>query len=135
MNNNLTKRIVAYILHDPIGNVEGYIAEYDTEQLRAAEEHGMLIIAEYNDGSRECVHAGDVTEPAPALNGVDLVQPVYVDERMKAVVNVFDALAKSFLTSRTKRSATSMSSRSIETGETFLQALKVLKELVIGDDE
>lgn len=87
-----TRHIVAYILHDAAANVEGYITDYSPESLKGAEEMGLVILAEYNDGTREVVKAADVKQPDPTLNGVTVVLPPYVDVRMQAVVDVFDAL-------------------------------------------
>ena len=35
---NYSEYVVEYLLHDPIGNQEAAIAEFDTEKLSAAEE-------------------------------------------------------------------------------------------------
>ena len=91
---SLTKTIVAYILHDPIGNVEGYISDFDTEALKRAEENGMVIIAEYSDGTRAIVKASDVVEPKPSLNGISVTTPEYVNARAVATEECFNALAQ-----------------------------------------
>lgn len=87
-----TDYIEAYLLHDPIGNSEGVIAEYDHKKLAAAEANGAVFIAVHADGRRERVGAADVREPEPRVNGVTLAKPEYVDARTRATVAVFDAL-------------------------------------------
>ena len=67
--------IVDYLIHDPIGNVEGQLGDYDPVRLEEAEKNGMVFIAVMDDGERR------------------LVKPEYVDERTQATVAVFDALA------------------------------------------
>lgn len=89
----MARHIVAYIMHDPVANVEGYITDFDENSLTGAEDMGLLIIAEYSDGSREVVKAADVEPPQPELNGVKVVMPSYVDARTSATIAVFDALA------------------------------------------
>lgn len=122
----ITRRVSAYILHDPVGNIEGYISNYDAMELQDAEDAGMIILAEYSDRSRERVKASDVVEPQPDINGVTLVQPRYVDERVRAVIDVFDAIAVGVapapLTLATNDSTV-----------TFAQALARLKEIVNGN--
>lgn len=133
-----TRYVVAHILHDAAANVEGYVTDYDAEALRQAEDAGMIVIAEYSDGSREVVKAADVREPEPMLNGIELVKPQYVDERMVAVVDVFEALAGE-LASPQPVAAMSLSADvksdaavNVLPGS-FQQALERLKVIVNGD--
>ena len=126
----MTKRITAYLLHDAVNNMEGYITDYRHEELERAQDEGMLIIAEYNDGSRAVVNAFDVVEPQPEVNGVTLVQPIYVNERMEAVIAVFDALASEYLTPQ----VATMSVGEEETpADGFFAALEKLKEVANGN--
>lgn len=89
--NQATRFIAGYIMHDPIGNVEGFITNYDPDVLQEAEDDGMVLIAQYSDGARELVKAQDVSEPK--MPDIDIVAPSYVDKRTDATVAVFDALA------------------------------------------
>lgn len=86
--------VVAYICHDPIGNTEWYVSDFDKSKLREAEAAGCLIIEEFSDGSRKVTTADEVDEPpATLVDGIKLVAPKYVDDRTNATVAVFDALA------------------------------------------
>ncbi len=86
--------VVAYICHDPIGNTEWYVSDFDKEKLKEAEANGCLIIEEFSDGSRKLTTAEEVDEPpATLVDGIKLVAPKYVDDRTNATVAVFDALA------------------------------------------
>ena len=124
-----TRRVVAYILHDPVANMEGYITDFSDDSLHGAESMGLIIIAEYNDGSRERVSADDVKPPNPEVNGISVVLPPYVDDRMKAVVAVFDALAAE------QPSVMAISASNEGHSKTFAEALADLKELVYGTEE
>lgn len=126
MQEEITNQIIAYILHDAVQNVEGYITNYDKNLLQEAESSGCIIIAERNDGSRQIVKAEDVHEPAPNINGVKLVKHSYVDNRMKAVCEVFDALAETMPSTK---------SRDASEGQTaFAEALAALKAIVYGEE-
>lgn len=89
-----TRYVVAYLIHDAAANMEAQISDYDPARLQEAENSGLVILAEYSDGMREIVKAKDVREPEPKMNGITLVQPAYVDDRMLAVVDVLDAVAE-----------------------------------------
>lgn len=85
--------VVAYICHDPIGNTEWYVSDFDKAKLKEAEAAGCLIIEEFSDGSRKLTTADEVDEPpATLVDGIKLVAPKYVDDRTNATVAVFDAL-------------------------------------------
>lgn len=79
--------------HDPIGNNEAQITNYDTTMLEQAEQQGIIFIAEHSDGTRTRIAAKDITEPSPETGNYVFVAPVYVDTRMQAAANVFDAIA------------------------------------------
>lgn len=51
--------------HDPIGNNEAQITNYDTTMLEQAEQQGIIFIAEHSDGTRTRIAAKDITEPTP----------------------------------------------------------------------
>lgn len=78
--------------HDPIGNNEAQITNYDTTILEQAEAAGIIFIAETDDGTRTRIAAKDITEPTPETGSYVFVAPVYVDTRMKAASDVFDAI-------------------------------------------
>lgn len=85
--------IVDYLIHDPLGNVEGQLSDYDPVRLAEAEKNGMIFIAVMDDGERRLVKAADVSEPKQQNRYFTVAKPEYVDERTKATVAVFDALA------------------------------------------
>lgn len=88
-------RIIQYVIHDPIANVEEILQNFDKEWLQKAEEGGLIFVAVHSDGARSIVKACDIEEPLTFANqgGVELVLPAYVDERTEATVACFDALA------------------------------------------
>ncbi|EKF14837.1 major factor subunit, partial [Bifidobacterium bifidum IPLA 20015] len=45
-------RITRYWAHDPIGNSEGILAGYEPAALKAAQDRGIIFIAELDDGTR-----------------------------------------------------------------------------------
>ena len=47
-------RITRYWAHDPIGNSEGILAGYEPAALKAAQDRGIIFIAELDDGTRVC---------------------------------------------------------------------------------
>lgn len=77
-----------HMLHDPIGNCEAMVTEYDEELINRAASNGMIFIAVDEDGNRTVVQPEDVKEPINDDQPFTLVQPLYVDDRMKAVVDV-----------------------------------------------
>lgn len=87
-------RIIAYWAHDPINNNEGVITNFDTSTLKQAEANGIIIIAEYEDGTREKVNAEDVTEPNIQDSGFFVfVTPQYVDTRTIAAYEAIKSIA------------------------------------------
>lgn len=132
MNESATRVITGYLFHDAVANVEGHIVDFSDEAIRGLADSaggGMLFLAEYSDGSREVVDVSDIKEPQPMMNGITLVQPVYVDNRMRAVCDVFDAIAAE------QPAVTAMSADTAGGEKTFAQALAALKALVYGEAE
>lgn len=87
-------RIITYWAHDPINNNEGVITNFDTSALKQAEANGFIIIAEYEDGTREKVNAENVTEPNIQDSGfLVFVTPQYVDARTTAVYEAIKSIA------------------------------------------
>ncbi len=94
MDTELTKApIIGYLLHDAVGNTEEVITSYSEELLEQAEAAGMQFIAVRSDGARELVSREDVREPQPQVNGVTLCQPEYVDKRIDAILEAFEAIS------------------------------------------
>lgn len=87
-------RIITYWAHDPINNNEGVITNFDPSTLKQAEANGFIIIAEYEDGTREKVKAENVTEPNIQDSGFFVfVTPQYVDTRTAAVYEAIKSIA------------------------------------------
>lgn len=116
-----------HMLHDPIGNCEAMVTEYDEELINRAANNGMIFIAVDEDGNRTVVQPEDVKEPINDDQPFTLVQPLYVDDRMKAVVDVFDALAASADVQPVSSKARSAMS--------FADALEALRALAYGTGE
>ena len=51
-----------HMLHDPIGNCEAMVTEYDEELINRAASNGMILIAVDEDGNRTVVRPEDVKE-------------------------------------------------------------------------
>lgn len=86
-------KITHYMAHDPIGNVESYLSEFDSELIARAAAAGIIFVAVYDDGTRKVVDAGEVEEPQQERQAYEIVTTSYVDRRTAATVAVFDALS------------------------------------------
>ena len=56
-------QITHYLAHDPVGNTESYLTEFDSEIITRAAASGIVFIAVYDDGTREIVDGKDVIKP------------------------------------------------------------------------
>lgn len=83
---------VIYMAHDPLSNTEAQVTEFDPALLNAAAAQGVLFVAVDAHGNRRIADVSEVKPPKGTEGSLQLVQPVYVDERMQAVVDVFDVL-------------------------------------------
>lgn len=120
-------RVLYHMAHDPVGNSEAILTEYDAELIARASENGIIFVAVDEDGGRTVVQPEDVTEPVLDDQPITLVQPSYVDDRIASVIDVFDALASEYIEPQA-------SLMSVEAGEAqkqrgFFAALAALKEL------
>jgi hypothetical protein len=122
-----------HMLHDPIGNCEAMVTEYDEELINRAANNGMIFIAVDEDGNRTVVQPEDVKEPINDDQPFTLVQPLYVDDRMKAVVDVFDALAAS-VPAAASADVQPVSSKA-RSAMSFADALEALRALAYGTGE
>ncbi len=122
-------RILYYMAHDPVGNSEAVLTEYDAELIERAAEAGIVFVAVDDNGDRTIVSPDSVEEPVLDDKPITLVQPSYVDERMVAVVDVFDALASELASPNVALMSVEPSNAS-----TFAAALEKLKELVARGD-
>ena len=127
-------RIVRYVAHDPIGNCEGYVTEFDPEILKRASDGGIIFIAIDDEGNRSVVGVDEVKEPVNDDKPFIVVQPVYVDDRFKAVVDVFDALAASVPAVASNADVQPVSSKA-RSAMSFAQALEALRKLAHPDSE
>lgn len=83
---------VIYLAHDPLSNTEAQVTEFDPALLNAAAAQGVVFVAVDAHGNRRIADVSEVKPQKGTEGSLQLVQPVYVDERMQAVVDVFDAL-------------------------------------------
>lgn len=123
-----------HMLHDPIGNCEAMVTEYDEELINRAASNGMIFIAVDEDGNRTVVQQEDVKEPINDDQPFTLVQPLYVDDRMRAVVDVFDALAASVPAVAASADVQPVSSKA-RSAMSFAEALEALRALAYGTGE
>ena len=128
------RKTLYHMLHDPIGNCEAMVTEYDEELINRAASNGMIFIAVDEDGNRTVVQPEDVKEPINDDQPFTLVQPLYVDDRMKAVVDVFDALAASVPAVAASADVQPVSSKA-RSAMSFAEALEALRALAYGTGE
>ncbi|MFR3058457.1 MAG: hypothetical protein ACLTMI_00250 [Collinsella sp.] len=126
--------ILYYLAHDPISNSEAVLTEYDAELIKRADESGIVFIAVDDQGTRSIVPASDVREPENRDEHFTFVQPLYVDDRFKAVVDVFDALAASVPAVASNADVHPVSSKA-RSAMSFSEALEALRKLAYPDSE
>ncbi|RHL22111.1 hypothetical protein [Collinsella sp. AF38-3AC] len=122
-------QIVDYLIHDPVGNVEGQLGDYDPVRLEEAEKNGMVFIAVMDDGERRLVKAADVSEPKQQNQYFTVAKPEYVDERTKATVAVFDAVAAIIDPQPATADESGEAAQQADPVETFRSALAALRAL------
>lgn len=125
--------ITHYMAHDPIGNSESYLTEFDSELIARAAASGIIFIAVYDDGTRKVVDSSEVTPPQAAAEPFTLVTPVYVDERTTATVACFDALAQIVNPGVATTSADDAETEA-DPIKAFMAALEKLRALEAGGD-
>ena len=109
-----------YVAVDESG-AETRMAHLMPESLVKMMANGTTLYREGDDGTRtEVTDPEDVLEIEPE-ESVTLVAPVYVDDRMLAVVDVFDAMAAEL---------TGVATMSAEDPMTFAEAMERLREIV-----
>lgn len=128
------ERPIYYLAHDPLSNTEAMITEYDSELISKAAASGIVFIAVDASGNREIVSAEDVSEPVENGENFTIVQPLYVDDRMRAVVDVFDALAASVPAVAASADVQPVSSKA-RSAMSFAEALEALRALAYGTGE
>lgn len=126
--------ILYHLAHDPISNSEAVLTEYDAELIKRADESGVVFIAVDDQGTRSIVPASDVREPENRDEHFTFVQPLYVDDRFKAVVDVFDALAASVPAVASNADVQPVSSKA-RSAMSFSEALEALRKLAYPDSE
>lgn len=126
--------ILYYLAHDPISNSEAVLTEYDAELIKRADESGIVFIAVDDQGTRSIVPASDVREPENRDEHFTFVQPLYVDDRFKAVIDVFDALAASVPAVASNADVQPVSSKA-RSAMSFSEALEALRKLAYPDSE
>lgn len=127
-------KITHYMVHDPISNTEGILTEFDTELISKAADSGIIFIGVDADGNRSVVAASDVKEPENGDEVLRIVKPAYVDDRVRAVVDVFDALAASVPAVAASADVQPVSSKAWSS-MSFAEALEALRALAYGTGE
>lgn len=121
---------VMYMAHDALSNTEMQVSEFDPALLAAAEAQGVIFVAVDAAGDRQIVRACDVTPPSGVEGSFTLVEPVYVDDRMEAVLDVFDAMAALILPeSATLAASEGATAPPCDPIEVFGEKLTALREI------
>lgn len=86
-----------YYLHDPIGNIESAITNFDRDYLQKALDDGLIIIGVTQNDEREIIYSvDDVMAPKTAImEGFTLVLPSYVDSKIDELAAVVEELTES----------------------------------------
>lgn len=127
-------QITHYLAHDPVGNTESYLTEFDSEIITRAAASGIVFIAVYDDGTREIVDGKDVIKPQLDDEPFTLVTPVYVDDRTDATVACFDALAAIVDPSVAASAEGGCAEVQADPVKAFMSALEKLRALKAGGD-
>lgn len=89
----MNEKYVQFLLHDPIGNLESQVTNFDKEAIESAAAVGMIFIGVKSDGSRAIVPPDEVKEPRlTAMGGFPIVLPSYVDSKIDEVMGVVQQL-------------------------------------------
>ncbi len=126
--------ITHYMAHDPISNTEGVVTDFDQDLISEASQNGIIFIAVDSNGERSVVPADEVMPPQNQDQSFIIVQPEYVDDRMKAVVDVFDALAASVPAVAASADVQPVPSKA-RSAMSFSEALEALRALAYGTVE
>ena len=119
-----------YLAHDPLGNSETQVVEFDPALLAEAARRGNIFIAVDADGDRQIVEP-----PTGEAGSLTLVQPVYVDDRMEAVLDVFDALAALMLPEAAPLAAAAIpTAQQRDPSEVFAEKLAALRSITKAGD-
>ncbi|WP_130811400.1 hypothetical protein [Olsenella sp. Marseille-P4559] len=139
-----------YVAHDPLAMTEAQVTEFDQSLLAQAHDAGIVFIRQDINGNREIVEYTDVVPPEAAEGGdVSLVKPEYVDDRLQAVIDVFDALKAVMFPATGTTTASDgthtasggtqtkprRAARKVTPEAAFETALAALKEIVQGGEE
>lgn len=83
-----------YFLHDPIGNNESQIINFDKETIQQALDQGQIVIGVTQNDVREVVNSiDDIKEPKLAkIESFSVVLPSYVDSKIDNLTNVVEKL-------------------------------------------
>lgn len=127
---------IYYVAHDPLGNTEQQVAEFDPALLAEAERAGIIFIAVDADGSRTIVPACDVAPPESHEGSISLVQPVYVDDRIDAVLGVFDALQTVMFPEAVAMAAADAQAPppAADPAQNFREKLEALRQITLAGD-
>lgn len=87
-----------YFLHDPIGNNEQQITNFDKETIQQSIDRGMIVVGVTQDDVREIVKSiDDIVEPQIAsVQGFTMVLPSYVDAKIDNLAKIIEELIDVF---------------------------------------
>lgn len=120
---------IRYIAQDPTHRMEWQVIDFDSKNLEDMASRGIIFFAMDKDGNRTQIDVSEV-KPISKVNGsYTLVQPVYVDDRIEAVIDVFDALDATLFPAEIQIDENGISQTAKET-PSFKDALDKLKKLV-----
>ena len=105
----MEQKYIMFMLHDPIGNIESQITDFDPEMLKSAAMAGMIFIGVKSDGGREIVPIEEVRQPdIGSIEGVPIVLPSYVESRIDEVMNVIQEVVSAISESIPKKQLVSI---------------------------
>lgn len=129
-----------FTAYDPRANLETQVTNFDKRLLERLVQQGMLFYKHEQDGSCREVSVNEVVPDEIELEEFQLVEPVYVDERMNAVVDVFDALEtllceSSEVLSEGNTPRMAKASASLTPVQVFSEKLAALRAIAIESEE
>lgn len=85
------KLIAGFILHDPIGNTEGYIEDATQDQLKEAQDNGCVLLVQYVDGDRQVIQPEDVDLSLINMSGsVNVMEQEFTVPILNAILEVLE---------------------------------------------
>lgn len=85
--------LIGYTAYDPIHNIFYSLPRFEPEYLQAEYNKGIRFYANYANGRKEEIDPSNIKEirREAKVNRIKMIQPSYVNERMSALLNIFEA--------------------------------------------